>query len=167
MEAVVDYEFLKGCQNEVIVKELSIAAKIVLNTFHFRSPYTMHPYGSAENGLNWDDGIIPCNQLETALIEAVAGYNHPHSYGIAKCNFLAELNGRPVLNLEDFVCPTQRELRPVYSCVLTCHHFNDISCATRNAHSFYKWLKYHFQTKSYVECPKNMTRHSAMFVSAV
>jgi hypothetical protein len=32
----------------------------------------MHPHGSAENGLNWDDGSIPYNQLETALSEAVA-----------------------------------------------------------------------------------------------
>ena len=84
MEVVVDYEFLKGTQNEVIVKELSIAAKNVLHTFHFRSPYTMHPHGSAENGLNWDDGIIPYNHLETALSEAVAGYAHLYSYGIAK-----------------------------------------------------------------------------------
>ena len=88
MEAVVNYEFLKGSQNEVIVKELSIAAKNVLYTFHFRSPYSMHPHGSAENGLNWDDGIIPYNQMETALSEAVAGYAHLYSYGIAKCKFL-------------------------------------------------------------------------------
>jgi hypothetical protein len=87
MEAVVDYEFLKGSQNEVIVQELSIAAKNVLHTFHFRSPCSMHPHGSAEYGLNWDDGIIPYNQLETALsgFQAVAGYAHLYSYGIAKC----------------------------------------------------------------------------------
>ena len=50
--------------------------------------------------------------------------------------------------------------------VLPCHNFN-ISCATRNAHSFYKWLKYNFQTKSHVKCPKDKIRHTAMFVSAV
>ena len=110
----------------VIVKEISIAAKSVLHTFHFRSPYTMHPHVPAEN---WDDGILPYNQLETALSEAVAGYAHLYTYGNAKCKFLEELIGRPVLNLEGFGCPTQRELRPGYSCVLPCHHFNDISCA--------------------------------------
>ena len=71
MEAVIDYEFLRGSQKEVIVKELCIVAKNVLQTFHFRSPYTMHPHGSAENGRNWDDGIIPYNQLKTALTESV------------------------------------------------------------------------------------------------
>jgi hypothetical protein len=41
-----------------------------------------------------------------------------------------------------------------------------ISVATRNAHSFYKLFMYHFQTKSYVNCPKDMKRHTAMFMSA-
>jgi hypothetical protein len=76
MEAVVDYEFLKGRQNEVIVKEVSIAAKNVFHIFYFRSPFAMHRHGSAENGLNWDDGIVPYNQLENALSESVAGYAH-------------------------------------------------------------------------------------------
>jgi hypothetical protein len=73
MEAVVDYVFLNGSQNDVIVKEISIAAKNVFQTFNFRSPYAIHPHDSAENGLNWGDGIIPYNQLETALSESVVG----------------------------------------------------------------------------------------------
>jgi hypothetical protein len=67
MEVIVDCQFLDGAQNEHIVKELSIAAKDVLNTFHFKSPYKMRPHGSATNGLNWDDGIIPYEQLYTVL----------------------------------------------------------------------------------------------------
>jgi len=112
MEAVVDYEFLWGSQNEAIIKKLSIAAKNVLHTFYFQNPYTIHPHCSAENGLNWNDGFIPYNQLETALREAGAGYARLYSYGIEKCKFLAELIGRPFLNLEDSGCPTQRDLRP-------------------------------------------------------
>ena len=68
----------------------------------------MYPHWSAENVLNWDGGIIPYNQLETALSEVVAGYVHLYSYAISKCKFLAELIGRPVLYMEDFGCPTQR-----------------------------------------------------------
>ena len=33
-----------------------------------------HPHGSAEKGLNLDDGIIPYNQLQTGLSESVALY---------------------------------------------------------------------------------------------
>jgi len=63
--------------------------------------------------------------------------------------------------------PRQQKLKSRYNCVLPCHSYNDISCVTRNAHSFYKWLMYHFQTKSYVKCPKNLTRLTAMFVSTI
>jgi len=104
-----------------------------------------HPNSSAKNILSCDDGIIHYNQLETALSHSVAGYAHLHSYGITKFKFLAELTGRPFLNLEDYGCPTQRKRRNGYSCVLPCHNFNDINCATRNVYSFYKCLKYHFQ----------------------
>jgi len=145
MEVVIDYEYLKGAKGETVVKELSVAANDVLQTFHFRSPYPMSPHGSEENGLNWDDGIVPYNLLETALDETVARYAHLYSYGATKCQFLSDLLGRPVLNLEDFGCPSRHKLGSGYSCVLPCHSFSDISCATRNAHSFYKWLMYHFR----------------------
>jgi len=61
----------------------------------------MHRHGSAENGLNWDDGIVPYNQLENALSESVAGYAHLYSYSITKCKFLTEMIGVPVLHVED------------------------------------------------------------------
>jgi len=47
----------------------------------------MSPHGSEENGLNWDDGIVPYNLLETALDETVARYAHLYSYGAKKANF--------------------------------------------------------------------------------
>jgi hypothetical protein len=167
MEVVIDYEFLRGVKGEVIVKELSVAAKVVLHTFHFRNLYPMNPYGSEENGLNWCDGIVPYNLLETALSETVARYAHLYSYGDTKCQFLSGLLDRPVLNLEDFGCPNRHKLGSGYSCVLPRHSFSEISCATRNAHFFYKWLKHHFQTKSYVKCPKEMILHDSMFISAI
>ena len=51
MELVIDYEFLKGSQNMVVIKEISIAAKIVLHTLHFRSLNGMSPHGSDEEAL--------------------------------------------------------------------------------------------------------------------
>jgi len=127
----------------------------------------MNPHGSEENGLNWDEGIVPYNLLETALNKTFARYSHLYSYSATKCQFLSDLLGRPILNLEDFGCPTRHKLDSGYSCVLPCHSFNDISCAKRNAHSFYKWFMYHFQTKSNVKCPQEMSRHDCIFISAV
>jgi len=34
MKAVIDYEFLRGRQGEVVILEISIAAKYVLHTIH-------------------------------------------------------------------------------------------------------------------------------------
>jgi hypothetical protein len=61
MEVVIDYEYLKGAKGETVVKELSVTAKDVLHTFQFKNPYPLNPHGSEENGLNWDDGIVPYN----------------------------------------------------------------------------------------------------------
>jgi len=72
MEVVIDYEFLNWRQGLVLIKELSIAAQYVLHTIHFQSSYSMRPHGSEEKGLNWDDGIVPNDHLETALCEAIA-----------------------------------------------------------------------------------------------
>ena len=105
MEVVIDYEYLKGEKCETVVKDLSVPAKDVLQTFHFRSSYHINPHGSEENGLNWDDWIVPYNLFETALDETVAKYGHLYSYGATKCQFLSDLLGRPVLNLEDFGYP--------------------------------------------------------------
>ena len=52
MEFVVDYEYLKGTENETLIKELFIAGDNVLETFHFQSPYAMWLHGSKGNGLN-------------------------------------------------------------------------------------------------------------------
>ena len=148
MEAVIDYEVLYGRENEVVVKEVGISAKGVIHTFHFKSPYPMHPHGSTENGINCDDGQLNYSQLETSLSEAVAGYPHVYSHGFTKCQFLSRLLGRTILNLEDFGCPEPKDLKPGRNCVLPCHKFHSFSCATRNATSYYEWLKYHFQKKS-------------------
>jgi hypothetical protein len=71
---VIDYEFLKGLNDEVVIKEVGLVADNVIQTFHFKSPYMMASHGDVENGLNWADGNIPYDQLFNVLDEAVAGY---------------------------------------------------------------------------------------------
>ena len=87
----------------------------------------MHYHGSTENGINWDDGEIDYNQLETTVKRAVAGHAHLYSYGVSKCRYLSELLSRPILNLEDFGCSPPRELKPGYNCVLPCHKYYSFS----------------------------------------
>ena len=167
MELVIDYEFLKGINDEVVIKEVGLVADNVVQTFHFKSPYKMASHGDVVNGLNWDDGHIPYGQLFHVLNEAVAGYVNLYSYGAAKCTFLSDLLGRTVTNLTEFGCPLPEDFRPGFHCLMPCHKFPNIRCATRHAHAFYEWLIYHFKTKLMVKCPKDNSRHTAVFVSAV
>jgi len=52
-EAVIDYEFLWGRQNETVVKEFCVASAITSEAFRFKPPYKMADHGSIENGINW------------------------------------------------------------------------------------------------------------------
>ena len=75
-EAVNDFEFLRGRQNETVVKELCVACATVSETFRFKSPYKMADHGSFENGINWTDGHTEYKNLHTVVTEAVAGFAH-------------------------------------------------------------------------------------------
>jgi hypothetical protein len=122
----MDYEYLKRLQNETVAKEISLVAADVTQIFHFESPYVMMLHGSEEKGPDLDDGHTTY-KLFTAVSEAVAGFAHLYSYGASKCKFLSELLGRPILNLQDFKCPTTNELKTKYSCSLSCHIFHNVS----------------------------------------
>jgi hypothetical protein len=50
---------------------------------------------------------------------------------------------------------------------MTCHKFPDKICALRNAFNLYGCLVHHIQDKEYVKCPKDNTRHTAIFNFAV
>ena len=103
-EVVIDFEFLRGWQNETVVKELFVASANAAETFSFKSPYKMADDGSSDDGLNWADGHIEYKELHTVLTEAVACFAHLYAYGLSKCTLLAGLTGRPIHNIEDLEC---------------------------------------------------------------
>jgi hypothetical protein len=51
MELVIFYEFLKGLNGEVFIKEVGLVAGNV-QTFLFKNPYMMASHGNLEDGLN-------------------------------------------------------------------------------------------------------------------
>jgi hypothetical protein len=73
---VIDFEVLHGRQNEEIVKEVSVAAENVIETFHFKSQYPMTAHGSEKNGLSWAGGWIDYDTLRKTICETVSGYAH-------------------------------------------------------------------------------------------
>ena len=67
MEVVKDFESLRGRQNEIVVKQVSLAGEGLSASFRFQPPYYIAPHGSVENGLNWDDGHIAYHKLAAVL----------------------------------------------------------------------------------------------------
>ena len=61
-----------------------------VQTFLFPVPYVMEPNGSKENALNWADGFIPDDQVQTVLNEAVSPYDHLYARGEIKCELLRD-----------------------------------------------------------------------------
>jgi hypothetical protein len=166
MELVIDYEILKGLNDEGVIKEAGLVADNVVQTFHFKSPYNTASHRDVENGLNWAVGHIPYDQLFQVLNEAVAGYVNLYSYGAAKCSILKGLLGRTVTNLTELGCPLPQNFRQGFHCLMPCHRFPNVRCATRHAHAFYQWLIYHFQAELMIRCPDDKSRHT-IFVSGV
>ena len=167
MEAVIDYEYVIGTHNEEVIKELSVASTDVQETFRFLPPYRMDPHSNDQNGLCWDDGSIPYGSLFQVVAEATANFLNLFAKGDDKCKVLTEMLGRTVQNLDTFGCPKRKEFKMTTSCSLPCHQFPDKRCATRNAYNLYGWLRHHIQDKEYVKCPKDNTRHTAVFNSGI
>ena len=164
---MIDYEFLRGRQNETVVQELCVASAAASETFRFKSPYKMANHGSLENGLNWADGHVEYKELNPVITEAVTGFAHIYAHGVLKCTFLAGLTGRPIHNLEDLECLPPTSFSHNYCCTLPCHKFPRFSCVTKIAHSLYVCLMYYLQKKDSVQCPTDMARHTVDFVAAL
>jgi len=144
-----------------------VASAAASDTFRFKSPYKMADHGSIENGINWTDGHIQYRESHTVINEAVAGFAHLYAYGVSKSTFLAGLTGLPIHNLEDINCPSPDSFNRDRWCTLPCHKFPRFACATKIAHSLYHWLMYYLQKTDFVQCPTDMTRHTAEFVAAL
>jgi len=59
-----------------------------MDSFRFKSPYSMTSQGSDENGLNCEDGHIAYHYLYVVVSETVAGFPHLYCYGVTKYKFL-------------------------------------------------------------------------------
>jgi len=57
-EAVIDFDFLRGRQNETVVRELCVASATASERFRFKSPYKIADHGSSENGIHCADRHI-------------------------------------------------------------------------------------------------------------
>jgi hypothetical protein len=127
----------------------------------------MADQGSSENGINWANGHIEYKDLHTVVTEVVAWFAHLYAYGVSKVTFLSSLTGRTINNLEDMDCPTPDSFNHKHWCTCSATNSPKIACANKTAHSLYDWLMHYPQTKDYVHCPSDMSRHTASFVTGL
>jgi len=160
---MLDFEFLRGLQNETVVKELSVTSAAASETFCINSPNKMANHGSLENCLNWSDIHIECKELHTVLTEAVADFANFYAYCVCKCTFLVGLTGRPIHR----ACPPTVSFNHKHWNTLPCLRSLRFSCATKTAHSLYDCLMYCLQKKNFAQHLPDKTRHSAEFVAAL
>ena len=81
-EAVIDFEFFRGRQNETVVKEMCVASATASETFRFKSSYKMADHGASENDIDWADGHIEYKNC-TLVTGAVAGFAPLYAYGVS------------------------------------------------------------------------------------
>ena len=132
---MIDYEFLRGLQNDTVVKKLCVASACASGNFRFKNHYMIADYGSTDNGLNWTYGHIDYKELHKVINEVVAGFAHLYPNGVSKCTFLAGLTCRPFHNSGDLNCSLPDSLIHDCWCTLPCHTFPRFACGTKRAHS--------------------------------
>ena len=165
-EVVIDYEFLRGRQNETVVKELCVASAPASETFRFKGPYKMADHGSSINGLKWADRHIEYKELHRSSLRPWP-VSHTSTPTASLNYILCGLTGRPIHNQEGLACSPPVSFNHKHWCTLPCHKFPKFPSATKTAHSLYDWLMYYLQKKDFVECPPDVTRHCAEFVAAL
>ena len=75
-EAVIDFEFLWGRPNEIVVKDLGLSSANFSEMFRFKSPYKLADRCSSENGINWAEGHIQYRDLHAVENDAMSGFAH-------------------------------------------------------------------------------------------
>jgi hypothetical protein len=106
---VIDYTFLEGRDNEIVVKELAAAVSHInrVSSYVFKRPYGWEevPMFNARmnqdigHACNWYDGDIPYSELETLLHREVSSPVAIYCFGPQKTNFISGLFDRTVIDI--------------------------------------------------------------------
>jgi hypothetical protein len=143
---VIDFTFLEGRDNEIVVKELAVADFHInrISSYVYKKPYgwkNVPMFNSRMNqaighGCNWNDGDVPYSELETVLHREVSSAVAIYCFGPEKTNFISGLLDRTVIDITQLGCPEQADisLRAI-SCTFACHNKSKHVCKLRIAYS--------------------------------
>jgi hypothetical protein len=161
---VIDFTFLEGTDNEIVVKTLAIAHSRSnrVSPYVFKKPYCWNelPMFTAKlnsaitHTINWNDVDVQYSELQTVLHREVSSAVGIHCFGYQKTNFISGLIGRTVIDIIELGCPDPSDMSaPNISCKFACHNRSRKVCALRAAYSFAQCLNYYAASLQYVKCP--------------
>jgi hypothetical protein len=106
---VIDFAFLEGRDNEIVVKELAVADyhSNRVSSYVFKRTYGWEevPMFNARmnqaigHGCSWNDGYIPYSEQETVLHREVSSAVAIYCVGPQKTNFISGLMDRTVTDI--------------------------------------------------------------------
>lgn len=171
VEIVIDFEYLRGDHDNIIVKELAIAGMDELiqvpfmNTYHFSPPYEksqLSPRIRISNDwltnyvhkLDWNDGDIWYFELRSILYKETSGFEYLrdiHVKGSEKAKFLREkmphIDPSRIIDLNERGCPNICDFKPLdKECCKYHNQDTKLHCASYKAMAYLRWVMHgHFQ----------------------
>ena len=158
---VLDLKGFKLKSLGFIIKELSLCSSYN-DTIFFKPPLKFGNLPAHDrqtviwltnnlHGLDWDEGDIPCCDLETICLSFSFRFTRKKFFakGIEKCELLSKLLQKTVYNLEDLNCPRISEIISEEQ-VPSCYHRSNFRstndqlsnhCAERKARIFSQWTQ--------------------------
>ena len=167
---VIDFTFLEGRDNEIVVKELAVADSHNnrVSSYVFKRPYGWEEVSmfnarmnqAIGHGCNWNDGDVPYSELETVLHREVSSAVAIYCFGPQKTNFISGLIDRTVIDITQLGCPELADISlPAITCTFACHNKSKHVCALRTAYSLAQWLNYYMLSLQYAKCPPQPGYH--------
>lgn len=167
---VIDFTFLEGRDNEIVVKELAVADSHTnrVSSYVFKRPYGWEEVSmfnarmnqAIGHGCNWNDGDVPYSELETVLHREVSSAVAIYCFGPQKTNFISGLIDRTVIDITQLGCPELADISlPAITCTFACHNKSKHVCALRTAYSLAQWLNYYMLSLQYAKCPPQPGYH--------
>lgn len=147
--AVIDIQCYQSDDPTFIVKELAIV-DVTGQQKHwmFKPPSYGNPYSPPNrwvyrnlHGINWEDGDMDYSEFDNVLKDETKNYTYLYVKGVEKSKFLGDIMEKTVYNLQDFGCPSLKQLcKQHYSTKCDYHCGTKYNCALHFSKILVHWL---------------------------
>ena len=153
---IIDIACLRGMEGTLVVKEFAAVsvgsaggeAKSI-QSFMFQPPYpewaisketrrTNNWVTANLHGIRWSHGHIPYTELKNILLETVIDYDKIYTKGLEKAEFLTDLIGTKVHDLDKLECPRADKIITPINTRCAFRHFRD--CALNKCLKYAYWM---------------------------